>query len=408
MKKRSRVALIVETTGIYGRSILFGVARYLDIHGDWTLFMDERAIPSPEWLLDWDGDGIICRATTPDLAQALKKKNSAVVDLNETFGPLGLPHVSSDMPAIGRMATNHLLEHGLRKIAFVGSGDMAWSRGRLEGVLQAVAGRAEFCGAFETHPLVYLGKDWLQEFERLKEWVSQLPRPVGIVASNDKRARHVLEVCQMLDIAVPDQVAVIGVDNTGFLCRLSSPPLSSVVPDAELVGYEAACLLARLMAGGIQGEPLSIAPKGVAARQSTEVFATNDPVFSEAIRFMRDHAYDGITIPDVLSHVSTSRSTLDRCFKQHLGHSAPTQLRLIRLNRVKQLLEETDLSLPRIAEITGFEHPEYMMAQFKRLVGQTPSQWRHSHPFHFSPARRRNELVEPERFVAKWLKPEEQ
>ncbi|RYF36293.1 MAG: xylose operon transcription regulator XylR, partial [Cytophagaceae bacterium] len=309
MKKRFRVALIVETTGLYGRSILFGVARYLNIHGDWSLFMDERheATCPPEWLLDWDGDGVICRATNPDMARSLKKKGIAVVDLNDAYGPLGLPYVGSDMPAIGRMATNHLLEHGLRKIAFVGSGDVAWSRGRLEGVLQAVEGRAEFCGAFDTHPLAYLGKGWLQELERLKEWMSHLPLPIGIVASNDRRAQHVLEVCRMLDIMVPDQVAVVGVDNTGFLCQLSSPSLSSVVTDAELVGYEAASLLGHLMTGGAAGEPLIIAPKGVVARQSTEVPTINDPVFAKAIRFLRDHACDGITIDDVLAHACTSR-----------------------------------------------------------------------------------------------------
>lgn len=381
MKKRFRVALIVETTGIYGRNILFGVARYLNIRDDWSLFMDERheATPPPEWLLDWDGDGVICRPTTPELAQALKEKGIAVVDLNERFGPLGLPHIGSDMPAIGRMATNHLLEHGLRKIAFVGSTGLAWSRGRLEGVLQEVQGRAEFCGSFEIHPRAYISKDWLHELEKLKEWVAQLPRPVGIVACNDKRAHQTLEVCRMLDIAVPDEIAVVGVDNTGFICELSSPSLSSVIPDAERMGYEAACLLGHLMTGGVQQEPLTIAPRGIAARQSTEICTSNDPVFTKAVRFMREHACDGITMSHVLAHMSISRSTLDRCFRQHLGHSAPTELRLIRLNRVKHLLEETDLSLPQIAEIAGFEHPEYMMAQFKRLVGQTPSQWRNAH-----------------------------
>jgi LacI family transcriptional regulator len=381
MTKKSRVAIVVETTGSYGRDILFGVARYLGIHDDWTVLVDESfdINVSPEWLLNWDGDGIICRSTTPSLALALQQMPIAVVDLNDGYGPLGLPHISSDMLAIGRMATNHLLELGLRNIAFVGSSETPWSRGRLEGVLEAVQGRAEFCGAFESHPFSYLKNGWSMGLERLKELVQRLPRPIGIVASNDKRAHNLLEVCRMLEISVPDEVAVIGVDNTDFLCKLSSPSLSSVMPDGERIGYEAASLLAHLMEGGVQQEPLVIPPKGLVARQSTEIWITEDPVFAKAIRFMREHAGRGITLDDVLTQVNTSRSKLDRCFRQHLGHSAPTELRTIRLKRVKQLLEETDLTLPQIAQNAGFDHPEYMMTQFKRLVGQTPSQWRNSH-----------------------------
>ncbi|RYG73663.1 DNA-binding transcriptional regulator [bacterium] len=381
MKKKSRVALVVETTGSYGRNILFGVAHYLDIHGDWALFVDERheITPPPHWLLDWEGDGIITRYLTPDLAAALKHKKIPVVDLNDGYGLLGFSHIGSDMNAIGRMAANHLLEIGLRKIAFVGSSHVAWSRGRLEGVLEAIKGRAEFCGSIEFQPIFYPDYNWVSELERIRDWVMKLPRPIGIVASNDKRAHHILEVCRMQGIAVPDEIAVVGVDNTDFLCELSSPSLSSVIPDGHLIGYEAACLLSRLMSGGALEEPLVIPPKGVASRRSTEVLNTNDPVFTKAIRFMREHAGHGIDIEDVLAEVSISRSTLDRCFQLHLGHSATAELRSIRLKRVKQLLEETDLPMSRIAEIAGFEHPEYMMYQFKRLVGQTPSQWRNSH-----------------------------
>lgn len=396
MKNRPRVALIAETTGSYGRSILFGVAHYLKIHDNWSIFVDERHVVTspPRWVLDWQGDGIITRYMTADLASKLKHKNIPIVDLNDAHGPLGFPHVGSDMPAIGRMAANHLLEKGIRKIAFVGTVNAAWSRGRLEGVLQALQNRADFCGSFEYEPVFYTDQNWVDlhwanqdqadqhwasEIERLTNWIKTLPRPVGIVASNDKGAHHILEVCRALELRVPDEVAVIGVDNTEFLCELSSPSLSSVIPDGNRIGYEAASLLTRLMRGEKQEKPLIIGPQGVASRQSTDVVSLNQPLLTKALRFMREHACDGIDLKDVVNHVAISRATLDRCFLQHVGHSATTELRLIRLKRVKQLLEETDLTLPQIADLAGFEHPEYMMAQFKRLVGQTPSQWRNAH-----------------------------
>ncbi|BCM93483.1 xylose operon regulatory protein [Abditibacteriota bacterium] len=385
MKKRASVTLIVETSGVYGRQILHGVSRYLNTHGGWSVFVDEREgmAPPPKWLLDWNGDGIICRSTTPSLAHALKKRRIAVVDLNERYGYLGLPYIASDMPAIGRMATEHLLERGFKNIAYAGFSEPQWSKGRLKGVQEALHGRGQLCSVFESPTNVYRTKNWLDERNRICEWVQTLPRPIGIVACNDRRGQHVLEACRMLGVSVPDEISVVGVDNTETLCELCSPPLSSVMPDAERIGFEAATLLARLMEGDskaeAQTERISIAPREVVARQSSEVWAIDDPVFSRAIRFIREHACDRITVDDVLAHARTSRSTLERSIRHHLGHSPQTEIRIIRLKRVKQLLEETSFSLPRIAEIAGFEHPEYMMAQFKRLVGQTPSQWRESH-----------------------------
>ncbi|RYX86434.1 DNA-binding transcriptional regulator [bacterium] len=387
MKKRASVTLIVETSGGYGRQILRGVSRYLNTHGGWSVFVDEREgmAPPPKWLLDWNGDGIICRSTTPTLAKALKKREIAVVDLNDRYGYLGLPYIASDMPAIGRMATEHLLERGFRHIAYAGFNDAAWSKSRMVGIQEALNNRGQLFSVFESASNGYRTKNWLLERESLCKWLLTLPRPIGIVACNDRRGQHVLEACRLLGISVPDEVSVVGIDNAETLCELCYPPLSSVVPDAERLGFEAAVLLTRLMNSTSQqraearAEKIFIAPKGVVARQSSEVWAIDDPVFSKAIRFIREHACDKITVDDVLAHVLTSRSTLERSIRQHLGHSPQAEIRLVRLKRVKQLLEETSLSLPRIAEIAGFEHPEYMMAQFKKLVGQTPSQWRESH-----------------------------
>ncbi len=134
MKSRPNVALIIETAGVYGRQILHGVSRYLRTHSSWSVFLDERELlaPPPDWLLDWNGDGVICRPTTPALAAALKGRGLAVLDLNDRYGYLGIPHIGSDMPALGRMAAEHLLERGFRKIAFCAVGRTAseWRHSR--------------------------------------------------------------------------------------------------------------------------------------------------------------------------------------------------------------------------------------------------------------------------------------
>jgi LacI family transcriptional regulator len=158
---------------------------------------------------------------------------------------------------------------------------------------------------------------------------------------------------------------------------LCNPPLSSVVPNAEGIGFEAARLLDRLMDGSTAPVgSLLIKPIGVVTRQSSDVFAAEDALVARAARFIREHACRGIKVADVLNDVRCSRSVLERRFREHLGHSPQAELRAIQLRRVKELLRETDWTLPRIAEAAGIEHPEYLSVIFKRETGQTPGQFR--------------------------------
>ncbi|BDI32799.1 XylR family transcriptional regulator [Capsulimonas corticalis] len=379
MKSRPNVALIVETSVVYGRQILHGISRYMRARGGWSVFLDERELlaPPPDWLLDWDGDGVICRPTTPALAERLRARGLAVVDLNDRYGNLGAPRIRSDMRAIGRMAAEHLLERGFRHIAFCGFRGEVWSQERFLGVEAAVLGRGELHESFES-PFEGLREHrWQEERDKIAEWLRGLPRPLGVVACNDVRGHHVLDACRVLGLAAPEEVAVIGVDNAETFCDLCDPPLSSVVPDAERVGFEAAALLDRLMAGDAPpDEDRLLSPIGVVTRQSTDIMAVDDPAIARAIHFIRREACSGIGVDDVLAALPVSRSALERGFRRHLGHSPHEEIRRVRLKRVQQLLRETDWPLERIAEAAGYEYPEYMMVQFKRELGKTPTEWR--------------------------------
>jgi LacI family transcriptional regulator len=371
----ANVALIIETSVVYGREILNGISRYLAVHGHWSVFLDERELgaPPPDWLLDWSGDGVICRSTTPEIAEALTRKGIPTVDLNDRFGDLGLPRIVSDMAAIGRLAAEHLLQRGYTDIAYCGFDGEPWCDLRLAGVqsvcLPIAIFRTPWSGVRE--------RAWQQERDAIAEWVGGLPRPLGIVACNDARAHHVLEACQAIGRSVPEEIAVIGVDNSETLCDLCNPPLSSVVPNAARVGYEAADLLCRLMAGEtVAATTRLIEPTGVMARQSTDSVAITDPILARANQFIRQNAHHPITVDDVVHRSGVSRSTLERKYRTHLRTTPHEEIQIARLKRVKTLLTRTGWSLNRIAEETGFDHPEYMMVQFKRLTGFTPSQWR--------------------------------
>jgi len=378
-RKLRRVALVVETSVCYGREILKGISSYMHRSCNWSIFLDERELsaPPPDWLLEWKGDGVICRSTTPKIAEAFKKSDLAVIDLNDCHGRIGLPRIASDMRAIGEVAARHLREIGLRHIAFCGFDDRDWSAERCRGVQEGCGASARFLGSFETAFGSLRSHSWDAERKRIATWLHKLPKPVGIVACNDVRAHHVLEACREQGFSVPEEVAVVGVDNSEDFCRLSNPPLSSVVPNAARIGYEAAKALDRMMSGGRPGfREMLIPPIEVAVRRSTENGSAPNNLVGFALRFIRENACSGAGVDEVLDQLKVSRSTLERAFRREIGHSPKEEFRRARLKKVRDLLVETKWPLERIAEEAGFLHPEYMMVQFKRIVGMTPSRYR--------------------------------
>jgi LacI family transcriptional regulator len=379
MARRRHVALMVETSLVYGRQLLHGIIRYLRSHQPWSVFFELRELGAapPAWLKDWRGDGIICRPTNPGLADLFRKKRIPVVNLNDVHDGLGLPAIESDHVAIGKLAADHLLERGFRHFGFCGFSGHAWSAKRHEGFEAALGGAGCSCQLYESPWGGPAAHPWEKEQGQIGAWLATLPRPLGILACNDLRGQHVLDACQRMNLSVPEEVAVIGVDDDVLLCELCDPPLSSVVPNADRVGFEAALLLDRLM-GGEKPTRLTqlVPPLGVTVRQSTDVLAIDDAQVAAAVRFIREHACAGISVDQVLAQVPLSRTILERRFRKYLGRSPQAEIREVQLKRVKQLLADTDLRLERVAELAGYEHPEYMSVVFKRETGLTPGQYR--------------------------------
>jgi len=248
---RPRVALIVETSVVYGREIMEGVTEYVRAHRPWSVFVEQRelgALP-PHWLTRRRWEGIVSRPTSPVLARTFRRMGVPVVDLNDLHDDLGLPRLRSDNQAIGGLAAAHLLERGFRAFGFCGFADEAWAAERRDGFAAATAAAGFSPAVYESRWRGRRVPAWDTDVDRVADWLRRLPRPVGVLACNDLRGQHVLEACRRCDLAVPEQVAVVGVDNDELLCRLCDPPLSSVVPNARQIGYRAAELLAALMAG---------------------------------------------------------------------------------------------------------------------------------------------------------------
>jgi LacI family transcriptional regulator len=382
MAKRPLVALLIETSNSYARGLLRGIHAYLREHRPWSIYLPElgRGESPPNWLKSWGGDGIIARIENSRIARAVRDCRLPAVDLSAGRLVPELPCVETDNEEIARLALDHLFERGFRNLAYCGDDRFPWSldRGRWFGRLAAEA---------ECSVSVYRGGSrrgaaaaWEQEEKELAAWIRELPTPCGLMACYDIRGRQVLEVCRRSGIAVPDEIAVIGVDDDDLLCNLSDPPLSSVVPDTHRTGYAAADLLDQMMCGeSVEPGVRLIKPTGIVTRQSSDVLATADAEVSTAVRFIRDHACDGIKVEDLLRAVPISRRVLESRFRKMLGRTPHDEILRVQLERVKQLLEETDLPLAVIADRAGFKHVEYLSVVFKRHFHQPPSQYRAEH-----------------------------
>jgi LacI family transcriptional regulator len=376
------VALIVETSTAYGRAILSGISQYVREHGPWTVYIEQRSLqdPAPPWLERWEGDGIIARASTPQSARKLATTGVPTIDLNDQVRGLGLPQIHSDHAAIARLAADHLIDRGFRHFAYFGFPVFEWSVRRQESFTNHV--RAAGHQVHEGLPArrvhwSHQQASWEDEIEGVARWVKELPKPLGIMAGNDIRGIQMLDACRRAGVAVPEEVAVVGVDNEELVCLLAYPPLSSVIPDAYRVGYESAALLDQMMKGHGATEMLRfIPPISVATRQSSDVTAIANPILASAMQFIRESACQGIGVDDVLAHLSISRSVLQRLFRKELGQTILDAITAIRMQRVKQLLAETDLSLTDIADRAGFSYVEYLSTSFRRQTAESPSSYR--------------------------------
>ncbi len=374
---RYRVALLIETSNAYARGLLRGIYSFVREQGSWSTFFPElsRGDLPPESLRRWRGDGIIARIENEQIARIVAKLNVPIVDVSATQALPNTPWVETHDESIAQLAIDHFLERGFKNFAFCGDDRFAWSRYRRDGIKRLLAKLGHNCQTYSEQP----NSNSVDEERQLSRWLNGLPKPVGVLACYDIRGRQLIEICQRNGLAVPEQVAVLGVDNDDLVCNLAETPLSSVVPDAHGAGYLAASLLAQMFERKpVEAKAHLLKPLGIITRQSTDSLAIEDPDLIRAAQYIREHACSGIKVEDILRVVPLSRRVLESRFKKYLGHSPHDAILRIRLRRAEELLRESDLPLATIADRAGFIHSEYFSVVFKRWMGVSPSTYRQS------------------------------
>jgi LacI family transcriptional regulator len=364
-----RIVLLVETSREFGRQLIMGIARYSRLNGPWSFYKEPIGLKfSIPHLTGWRPDGIIMRDSLLN-KELLKLKIPTILAIHDSSYPKKLPVIKTDSPSIAKMASEHLIQKGFVNFAFCGFDHYEWSDERKTHFI-----RFNEEAGYRTH--AYSSResdkkrDWEDEQRRICEWVSALPKPVGMLTCNDDQGQHILEVCKRIGFKVPEDVAVIGVDNDPMICEIGDPPLSSIALDVETAGYEAAKLLDELITKkDMRGQQILVSPTHVVQRQSSDILAVNDPDVASAIRFIKENAKNKILVKDVVKKTRVSRRTLEQRFKKTVHKSVYDEIRQVRIEWISRLLIETDLPISHITSLFNFTDVEHISRYFKKEKG---------------------------------------
>ena len=334
-------------------------------------------------------DGVLARATNP-MTMMAKKAGVPIVNVWLNSPAVDLPSVYADFEESGRMAAEHLVGRGFKRFGYLGFVRELDSRRQIKGFRQCLESAGFNCSEhrFSRTGLQSSAPTWSKFREDLKAWLDSLEPPVGIFVSNDLYCRYLMDACRAKGLHISQDIAIIGTSNEPNICNSPYPTLTSIDLGFENLGYRAAAMLDRLMKGEPPPEkPELVKPKGLVPRQSTDAFAVEDPLISEALRFIAENCHQRIHVPDVASAVALNRRSLERRFREHSDRSIAEEITRMRLERAKRHISETSAPLKAIAVDCGFRNSDHLCKVFKRSLGQTPLAFKKQHALKSAPLR---------------------
>lgn len=370
-----RVAVLIETDDSWGRSVVEAIGNYAR-QQQWRLLIaprdseDRMRLPKK-----WRGDGVIVHLRTRALATHLRRMGLPTVDVSMMLpGEPWFGRVATDDNRRAQMAIEHLRQRGLKHFACYAPplGRYSVQRGLIFARQLREAGFS--CSTFGSQEV---RQGWEVEHQQVMQWLSKLPRPLGVFAADPYPARQLAEICDLGGIRVPDEVAILAGDDDDLLCNLAWPRLSAVQLGCQALGTAAAKLLSKLMSGAaIPAKPLLIPPLRICERHSTDMLAIADSELLAILRYIREHADHGLQVNQLVREFPISRRSLEQRFRKQLGRSPAEEIRRIRLDRAKSMLLESNLAIAEIARLCGFATSAHFSTAFQKMNGATPTAWR--------------------------------
>ena len=381
MNKRKKVAVVVPWYG-YGRRILLGISRFVHENPWWTIHLVQADSPVlDEDLKVWNPDGIISGVLDTEFGRLEQHYLRPWVSISMQPDDPDIPFVTLDEDAVSRMVADYFFDHKFCNFAFIGNNMHEFSVQRAEAYKYAVEEKGFSCSVYlYCTKIASISKKERQKADKNKAaWLRSLPKPVAVFACNDWEAFQFIQFCRLNGFRVPEDIAVMGVENDELLCNVSTPPLSSVRTPEERIGYDAAVLLEKLLNGKTlsAGEKKNfLPPSGLVIRQSSDISQVEDPIVSKSLQFIQEHISEPILVEDIINHVHISRTLLERKFRTELGRTPLAEIRRQRILRAKQYLTDTVMPVADIAESCGFSSDIRLSTVFKEITGMSPSEFR--------------------------------
>lgn len=378
-----RIALLFNANKVYDRQVVAGIGQYLkSTRVVWDLFLEEDFRCRTLGIQHWRGDGIIADFDDPTVEEALAHLSIPVVAVGGSYAddsryPANIPYVGTDNAKLVRVAYDHLIEQGLQRFAFYGlppSPGNRWAQEREDAFLRIIAEDGLEGVVYRGSPTSAGG--WGRSQEDMVAWVRSLPKPIGVIAVTDARARQLLQACVVADVPIPEQIAVVGIDNDPMAQLLSRIPLTSVIQGAEEMGRTAAQVLHQMLHGGdCSSTRILVPPVGLSVQASSQHEPLRSPYVMRAKHYIRQYACLGIKTEQVADYVGISRTLLEEHFKRELKQTVHQAILEHKLEMARGMLEDNAVPLAEVAVRCGFTSLQYMYAVFRREFNCTPRQF---------------------------------
>lgn len=379
-KNLIRIGLVFGYSLSYYRDIVRGIRAFAESRPQWAFTPIAPAPDAIESIRPLNLDGLIAHIFTLDLAKAIVRLRKPVVNVSGVLPNLKIPRVMADHEQTGRLAAQHFLDRGLRHFGFFGYTEHAFSKGREAGFRREVEQAGFSVSSYLSDDPLHPEPTGLCRWDDgLQKWLVGLARPVGVLSSHDIQGVQLSEACHRAGLRVPDDVALLGVDDDDLFCQVARPPLSSVSLPGERIGFEAARMLEGLLSRrkqDAQSRTVLLPSPGVKTRPSSDVLAIEDEDVVTAVRFIRGRSCKSIGVADVIKVVAVSRRSLERRFRAILGRSVGEEICRVRMEKAKELLSGTEMPIAMVATRSGFSEAKHLSIVFRRETGLTPTEYR--------------------------------
>jgi len=381
-----KIILLIDFAEEYSKALLKGIAKYSREHGPWIfcrmpLFHRETVGIEGilKWALEWGADGIIGQFyNDPNIGKIIEAGIPVIAqDFKKRFDEI--PNITGAHYEAGSMGADYFLKKGFKNFAFYGFKDIVWSHERAEGFEERVTRAGHKVHYFE-HKMARPSELWYYRPASIGKWLKSLPKPIALMACDDNQGQHITEACRLYGIRIPEEMAVLGVDNDEMICEFSDPPLSSIGQDAEKGGYDAAKLLDHLIKNGMHDfYDIVVRPTQVFTRHSTDIYATNDDHIASSLKYIHQNIDKNLHVDEVVKQVPLSRRALEKRFIEVMGYPIYKYIYNLRIEKFTQKLLDTDMSVFEIALDMGLSDSKNIARQFRQVMGCNPSEYRNKH-----------------------------